>query len=329
MNTLKVYGTFGPSCHTKDKIVEMLEYGMGGMRLNLSHVNLEDVKEWMDEFQQAKMDSGIEAELLIDMQGPEIRLGRLEKPVKLKKGDIIDFYSLPIPICIQPFLKTNQSILLDDGKIELIMIDEKNAEVLTEGILKSSKSIALPGIQIDSPTLTDKDIENLKVCKKFGVTGIMQPFVRNKEDLIEVKKVLHTYDLDFIRVFAKIENMQGVTSLDSLLPYCDEIIIARGDLGNSTTLPFLPSVQRKIENVCKKNKKPYMVVTEMLNSMIRKPTPTRAEVNDIYYAVYNGASSIMLTGETAAGEYPVEAMKMFIDCANVALQDKKNKTGTI
>ncbi|MCF0106512.1 MAG: pyruvate kinase [Holdemanella sp.] len=322
MRKLKVYGTLGPSCHTKDVLIPMFECGMTGVRLNLSHVDLEDVKDWVDEFHKASKEANVEAELLVDMQGPEIRLGRLEEPIGLNKGDTINIYELPIPDVIIPFLKKDQILLMDDGKITLKMMDDRMAEVIVEGVLLSSKSIALPGVTVNTPTLTLKDVENLKHCTEYGVTGIMQPFVRDKEDLMAVKDMLHALNLDDIRVFAKIENMQGYKQLEELLPYCDEIIIARGDLGNATTLPVLPSVQRKIETICKKNHKPYMIVTEMLYSMISKPTPTRAEVSDIYHAVYNGASSIMLTGEVAAGKYPIEAMEMFTDCAKVALRDR-------
>ena len=149
----------------------------------------------------------------------------------------------------------------------------------------------------------------------------MQPFVRNKEDLINVRNTLKELDLD-LRIFAKIENQSGVDQLEELIPYCDEIIIARGDLGSNIGLIHLPRVQHYIQDICKKYYKPYMVVTQMLDSMNNKPIPTRAEVTDIYEAVNQGAYSIMLTGETASGKYPVEAMHYFCEVAKTALEDE-------
>lgn len=321
MSRLEIYGTLGPSCKDEETLYKMFLSGMTGIRLNLSHVNLEDVQEWIEYFHKAAKRANIVPSLLIDMQGPELRIGKVN--INLKKGTVISVYDIDMPKHIYEAMKVGQILLLDDGKIKLEVIDEKlNCVVLQEGLLTSNKSIALPGVEMHLPTLTSRDMQNISVAKKFGVTGLMQPFVRSNEDLIFIKNILKQANSEEIKIFAKIENQSGVDQIESLIPYCDEIIIARGDLGNSVTLPKLPSVQRYLETVCKKYKTPYMVVTEMLYSMQQRPVPTRAEVSDIYNAVVNGASSIMLTGETAAGKYPVEAMKMFVDCANVALEDR-------
>lgn len=321
MSSLNIFGTLGPSCKDEETLYQMFINGMTGIRLNLSHVNLEDVQEWIDNFHKASKRANVNPGLLIDMQGPELRIGKVT--MELEKDSIINIYEIDMPKHIYDVLKKGQVILLDDGKIKLEVIDENlNCRVVQEGLLTSSKSIALPGIEMNLPTLTSRDIQNIMVAKKFGVTGLMQPFVRNKDDLINIKKILIEADCADIKIYAKIENQSGVDQIESLIPYSDEIIIARGDLGNSVGLPKLPSIQRYLENVCKNNNMPYMVVTEMLYSMQQKPVPTRAEVSDIYNAVLNGASSIMLTGETAAGKYPIEAMKMFVDCASVALEDK-------
>lgn len=321
MRKLNIFGTLGPSCKDEEILYKMFLAGMTGIRLNLSHVDLEDVQEWLDHFHQAAKSANVNPDLLIDMQGPELRIGKVN--LDLKKDEIINIHDIPMPMHIYDAMHSNQIVLLDDGKIKLEVIDEDlNCKVLQEGLLISNKSIALPGVEMNLPTLTSRDIQNIVVAKEFGVTGLMQPFVRDKEDLINVKNTLKQANSEHIKVYAKIENQSGVEQIESLIPYCDEIIIARGDLGNSVTLPKLPSVQRYLENVCKKYNMPYMVVTEMLYSMQQRQVPTRAEVSDIYHAVFNGASSIMLTGETAAGKYPVEAMKMFADCANIALQDK-------
>ena len=180
--------------------------------------------------------------------------------------------------------------------------------VLRGGLLKSRKSIALPGLTLHPSTLTESDLANLRLAGEYGVTGVMLPFVRGAEDLKVLRRALGETGGEDIRIFAKIENLEGVRKLPELLPYADEIVIARGDLGNAMPLWKLPAVQYEIGNCCRKAGKPYMVVTQMLASMEHAAVPTRAEVSDIFYAVLHGASSVMLTGETAAGEYPAEAM---------------------
>ena len=182
-------------------------------------------------------------------------------------------------------------------------------KVLRGGKLRGRKSIALPGVTIHPPTLTLKDMDNLAVATNYGVTGVMQPFVRDAKDLKNVKRALKKAGAEHIRLFAKIENMEGVAQLEELLPYADEIVIARGDLGNAVPLWELPKLQKQIAATCRAAEKPFMVVTQMLTSMEKNLVPTRAEVSDIYNAVCDGASSVMVTGETAVGDHPVEVIR--------------------
>ncbi|MGM9913216.1 pyruvate kinase [Floccifex sp.] len=291
MKELEIYGTLGPSCCEKEVISKLFKKGMTGMRLNLSHTSLKQASDWIHEFSLAAKENNIEADLLIDMQGPELRIGEIEK--QLNVNDIVSIDDLAIP----NYLK-----------------------VIQPGLLKSHKSIALPNITIERDTLTKQDKENIKDALEFGVTGLMQPFVRNVQDLMNVKKEIEDKN---IKIYAKIENIQGLLQLDDLIDQCDQIVIARGDLANSVGIINLPSAQKYIEDHCKAKNRDYMVVTEMLHSMIKNPTPTRAEVSDIYHAVYNGAKSIMLTAETAMGSYPVEAMEVFVGVANSAVKDRK------
>ena len=331
---MEYYGTLGPSCIDVDTLVQMFHCGMTGIRLNLSHKSLVD--------KNAAEKAGKEADLLIDLIGPEIRIGDLEETLQLDMNEQVvltwngeeeiavkdgangeSFDSIPVPSFVKDHLTSGQVLLMDDGKIEMIV--EETAEnyslckITRGGNLSSRKSLALPGCQIKNPPLTMQDHENLKHAVEYGVTAVMQPFVRGKEDLIELRNALKSYGAEHIRIFAKIENMEGVEKVHELLPYCDVIVIARGDLGNAMPLPYLPVVQQRISDICKATDKPFMVVTQMLNSMISCAVPTRAEVTDIFHAVQNGASSVMLTGETAAGQYPVEAMKVLIDTAENAL----------
>ncbi|MFR7392942.1 MAG: pyruvate kinase [Anaerostipes hadrus] len=183
------------------------------------------------------------------------------------------------------------------------------AEVIKGGELTSRKSIAIKDLTVPLPVLTKTDKENLKLLRKYHVTGVMLPFVRNADDLITLRKELMADNMDYIRIFAKIESIEGVEHLPSLLPFCDEIVIARGDLGNAIPLPKLPAVQKGSPQRASMQKT-FMVVTQMLASMEENPVPTRAEVTDIFQAILDGASSLMLTGETAIGAYPEEAMKI-------------------
>lgn len=239
---------------------------------------------------------------------------------------VIGHGGILVPEEIMPHIRRDQEILLDDGKIKLIAerkISPRSwrCRIVCGGVLTARKSIALPGCNINNPTLTEADLKNLSLAKQYQVTDVMLPFVRNKEDLIILREALKQNNCEDIRIFAKIENMTGVEHLEELLPYCDYIVIARGDLGNVMPLSKLPKVQAYIAKVCKEHNKNFMVVTQMLDSMIRNPYPTRAEVNDIYHAVHQGANALMLTGETAHGRYPVEAMKMLVETANGSLEE--------
>ncbi len=168
------------------------------------------------------------------------------------------------------------------------------------GLLTAHKSIALENREVTTPVLTESDLHNLACAKEYGVTGIMQPFVRGKEDLLAIHRSLESIHFP-CKIYAKIENTQGLENLDEILPYCDCVVIARGDLAIDG-LCEIASVQHRIEQICKERNHPYMVVTQMLNSMIDNPLPTRAEINDIYHSVLDGASGIMLTAETAVGK---------------------------
>ena len=319
---MEYYGTLGPTCCEPIILKKMFDAGMTGIRLNLSHSSLEASQSWIHYYFDAARQTGTPKKLMIDLIGPELRIGDLEGSMGLSGGAhvILGYAGIPAPKEIFPYIKKNQEILLDDGKIKLIA-EQKISEfswrcrIICGGVLTAHKSIALPGCSINNPTLTEADLKNLAVAKQYKVTDVMLPFVRNKADLIILREALKENNCEDIRIFAKIENMTGVEHLEELIPYCDYIVIARGDLGNAMPLSKLPRVQAHIAQVCREHKKDFMVVTQMLDSMIRNPYPTRAEVNDIYHAVTQGAKALMLTGETAHGKYPVEAMKMLVDTA--------------
>ena len=296
---------------------------MTGVRLNLSHVTLLEAAGQIEALHSAAARCGVKAKLLVDMQGPELRVGALKESLFLENGAeiLLGAGGLPVPEIVLPYLVKGQKVLLDDGKLLLEVIEPTRAKVLRGGELKGKKSIALPGAAIRTPAMTAQDLANIARASEFGVTGVMQPFVRDREDLETVRKALNAANCSHIRLFAKVENMDGVKNLDSLLPECDEIVIARGDLGNAMELWELPRVQKQIAAKCRAAGRDFMVVTQMLSSMEKSPVPTRAEVSDIYNAVLDGASSVMVTGETAVGAYPVEVIKYLANTAKEAARN--------
>ena len=351
---VQVYGTFGPACKSREMLESMIQMGMTGMRLNLSHTTLEKSKEYIDNYRLAAESCGVKPQILIDMQGPELRIGDMEeitlseeKMVFLvenrktvcshdadKNNDkkvaiqIEDCNSIPVPAAVMSAVKCGMDVLMDDGKIRIQITEVKEqyaaAKVLVGGRLKPHKSIKIVDVNVDMPVLTEHDLHNIRLATEYGVTALMQPFVFSGEDLKKVREILKKENAEHIQIFAKIENRIGVENLDTILPEADLIVIARGDLGNDMPLWELPTVQKKIENTCKEYGKPYMVVTQMLSSMEQNPIPTRAEVSDIFHAIYHGAQAIMVTGETAVGRYPVEVIKYMTNTALEAVKHKKD-----
>ncbi|WP_026516091.1 pyruvate kinase [Butyrivibrio sp. MC2021] len=315
MTMIDVFGTLGPACEDEETLTEMFAEGMTGMRINLSHVMLKDCVSKIEIIKRAAAKNNVMPKILIDMQGPEIRIGDLREPVELREGAtaFLGKDGIPVSQIVLDAITSGQQILLDDGKIlaEAVSVHGDIAEIkiVRGGLLSGRKSLALIGTDLDTPALTEDDISNIKIAAECGVTGVMQPFVRSADDLNKLRSVLNEYGGEKIRIYAKIENMKGVDNLKDFFLVADEIVIARGDLGNAMPLWELPRVQKQISKICNEHKIPFMVVTQMLASMENSQVPTRAEVNDIYNAVLDGASSVMVTGETAVGRYPVEVIR--------------------
>ena len=324
---IRVYGTLGPACGKQGILTEMLCAGMTGVRLNLSHIMLKDAASDLYALRAAEAASGMQSELLIDLQGPEVRIGALPKPLELASGSTVKMGEvIPVSQTVLDALRPGQKVLLDDGKLLLEMTTATEAAVIRGGTLLSRKSLAIEGVDLHLPALTAEDRINLSQAAEYGVTAVMQPFVRDAEDLITLRHALDAADGAHIRIMAKIENRSGIEHLPELLDHCDEIIIARGDLGNAVTLLQLPSVQKDVAAVCGDAGKPFLVVTQLLASMEHAPIPTRAEVSDIFNAVLDGADSLMLTGETAVGDYPVESIRWLRNAADAAEQYRNEKT---
>lgn len=302
--SVRIFGTFGPTLHTKEQICAMIDAGMNRIRLNLSHTSLDGARPWIENLRLAEKKTGKKIELLVDKKGPELRVGNMGSGQHLLCGEIL-----------AEAKKTTENGV--------------ECEIILGERLLSNKSIAIEGREVVLLPLCEQDLANIQLMKELGVDSVMQPFVRSKEDLQYVREALQQAGTD-VRLYAKIETKSGLAHLESLFPYCDEIVIARGDLGNAVALEMLPIVQHEIERVCKAHEMPYMVVTQMLDSMIERGVPTRAEVNDVFHAVFDGASSIMLTGEVANGKYALEAMKVFAAIARNTLMyiNKENEMKT-
>ncbi len=322
------YGTLGPSCNSFEVLSKMIKEGMTGIRLNLSHGNLDDNKEYIYNLRKAEETTGIKMKFLIDIKGPELRIGKIQNTLTLVENEFITIgeNGIPVPKIIFSVLEKNSEILIDDGKILLSVnsVNDNSAICNIErgGVLKSNKSIAIPKSKIYPPTLTEDDKINIAKAKEYGVTGVMLPFVRSKEDILNLRNELLKNNCDDIDIFAKIENKDGIEKLDELMEYANSFVIARGDLGNSMNMWELPTAQKIIAEKCRINNKPFMVVTQMLDSMHYQKVPTRAEVLDIFNAILDGADSVMLTGETAAGKYPVEAIRYLVKTGNEAIKYK-------
>lgn len=324
---MELYGTLGGSCKSRETIEALLRAGMTGVRLNLSHVSLEDSAPLLETFWSAAKAAGVSPRLVIDLQGPELRVGVLPESVTLPEGGeaILGGDGIPVPAAILTAAERGDRIALDDSAF-LLEVSERRpngllCRVLRGGELLSRKSLTILGKEPDTPALTDADRENLRHAERFGVTHVLQPFVRGREDVEALRAALEENGLaDRVRIMAKIENRRGLAKLDEIIAAADELCIARGDLGNGMGLWELPGTQKEIARRCAAAGRTFCISTQLLWSMHERAVPTRAEVCDIYNAVLDGADGLMLTGETAVGKYPVEAMTYLSRTAGEALK---------
>ena len=322
------YATLGDPCARRDILDKLFQAGMTGARVNLSHTSLKQCAPLLQElyWPSARRAGRADAHLILDLQGPELRIGDLPRPIPLKEGEevLLGDGGILIPQSILRTARQGQQISTDDGAL-LLQVKRSSPSVLLcrvirGGPLLSKKSLSLLGTEVDTPTLTPSDLDNLAQAGRFGVTHILQPFVRGSRDIRVLREALDRLDLSHVRIMAKIEEAQGLAHLDEILEAADQVCIARGDLGNSMPLWKLPGIQKDISRRCREAGKPFCLVTQLLWSMEQRPVPTRAEVSDIYNGVLDGASSLMLTGETAAGRWPVQAMSYLVKTAQEAIR---------
>lgn len=324
MKKTKIICTVGPACESEDSLMKMVEAGMNVARLNFSHGDYEEHGKRIETIKRISKLSGQPLAILLDTRGPEIRTGEFkEKEEYLREGQS---YTLTVrkvmgdnTICgityrgLPNDVKVGDTILIDDGLVELKVVDLLNGEdikclVKNSGVIGDHKGINVPGVYTRMSTLTKKDRDDIEYGIKSDIDFIAASFVRNIEDVSAIRKMLEDRGAEHIKIIAKIENAEGIKNIDEIINVSDGVMIARGDLGVEIPTEELPLLQKKIIRKCNERGKPVITATQMLDSMIRNPRPTRAEVTDVANAILDGTDAIMLSGETAMGKYPVEAV---------------------
>lgn len=316
---MRYYATLGPSCCDTAALAALLRRGVTGFRLNLSHTPLAARTDWIAALHEAERKTGLRAQLMIDLRGPEVRIGDMPAPLPLAEGVTVTLGAdIPVDGDVLDALRPGMTVLLDDGAMALTVVDGGVCRVSRDGTLTGHKSLTLEGVDLRRPALCEADLADLSQAAALGVNAVMQPFVRSAGDLRVVRQTMAENGLADAELFAKVENQPGLDALPDWLALCDVVTIARGDLGSSLPLERLPAAQKHIAALCRSRGKPFLVVTQLLHSMIDHPSPTRAEVLDIYNAVLDGADCLMLTGETAQGRYPLESADWLIRVAQEA-----------
>lgn len=333
MRRTKIICTLGPACESEEILRELVLAGMDVARMNFSHGSYEEHKRRIDMLKKIREETGRPVALLLDTKGPEIRTGKFKNgSATLSEGDSFvlthddilgDEHKVSVSYKgLYKDVKKGDRILIDDGLIELevtaITGKDIHCVVLNGGVLGNNKGINVPGVDINLPSVTQQDIEDIKFGIENDVDFIAASFVRKADDVIEIRKILDKYNGQDIKIISKIENRQGVNNIDEILLASDGIMVARGDLGVEIPVEEVPVVQKMLIEKCFRSGKPVITATQMLDSMIRNPRPTRAEASDVANAIYDGTSAIMLSGETASGKYPVEALKTMSKIAEKA-----------
>jgi len=322
----KVIATVGPACNTEEKLWELIQAGADVFRLNFSHGSHEMHQQVITLVRSINKKHGTTVALLQDLQGPKIRTGEVENNgVELIPGSKLiittektignaekiytSYKSMPNDV------KKGDAILIDDGKLELKVLEIKGEEIITQvvfgGMLKSKKGINLPNTSVSEPSLTEKDREDLIFGLQNDVDWIALSFVRHADDIKDIKQII-AQNGKKAKVVAKIEKPEALADIDNIIDACDGIMVARGDLGVEINMEDVPVWQKIVVKKCNVAGKPVIVATQMLESMITSPRPTRAETNDVANAVIDGADTVMLSAESASGMYPLESVQSMV-----------------
>lgn len=334
----KIVSTLGPSSNTIEKIEQLIQAGINVARINMSHGTHEGHAEVIQNIRQASKNTGYEVAILCDLQGPKIRVDKLTHNLELKAGETWVIAPMEmkdkhpqysdrfIPTVYKDLVKDAHEgaiILFDDGLMEARAIKKEGdvliIEIVVGGVLKSNKGINLPNVHVSAPSFTSKDREDLIFGLKQDVDYVALSFVREAKDILEVKYLLHGLKKN-IPIISKIEKPEAIKNIEEIVEVSDCIMIARGDMGVEVGNHLVPGVQKDIIALCNRKGVPVITATQMLESMTTNARPTRAEANDVANAIWDGTDAVMLSGETASGDYPVEAVKMM---SNIILEAEK------
>ena len=326
MKKTKIVCTIGPASESVDMLVNLINAGMNVCRLNFSHGDYEEHGARIKNIREAVKITGKRVAILLDTNGPEIRTNDMENgAITMKIGDSVrismtevlgtnEKFSITYPELIND-VNVGSHILLDDGLIDLEVtdIDRDANEIVTvvknEGVLKNKKGVNVPGVSVNLPGITEKDANDIRFGIGQGIDFIAASFVRRASDVLEITKILEEENATHIQIIPKIENQEGIDNIDEILKVSDGLMVARGDMGVEIPTEDVPVVQKALIKKCNALGKPVITATQMLDSMQRNPRPTRAEANDVANAIYDGTDAVMLSGETAAGDYPLEAVQ--------------------
>ena len=337
----KIVATLGPATSSKEMIKKLFEAGVTMFRLNSSHGDVEMHKKNLSYIREIEKEKKMLIPVLLDLQGPKIRIGNLENPIELKKGEVLKFRHQSemtddiIPVDYKGMagdVTPGEKIMIDDGKIQLEVEKVEDrvifAKVLTDGLLKQRKGINIPGSQGSLDVLTARDLKFVEFAAHNDIDYLGLSFVREASDVVKLRELLKEHGNETAKIISKIEKPQAVENIDSIIEVSDGIMVARGDLGIEISTEKVPIVQKTIIRKANTKRKVVIVATQMLDSMIENPIPTRAETSDVANAILDGTDAIMLSGETAAGAYPVEAVTMMKKIADTVEESpfmRKNK----
>ncbi|SHJ44608.1 pyruvate kinase [Geosporobacter subterraneus DSM 17957] len=331
MRKTKIVCTIGPASEKPEVLKQLIDHGMNVVRLNFSHGSHEEHLGRINTVKAVRREMNVPVAILLDTKGPEIRTGKFKDPeVLLEQGkeyilttrDILGDATISnisyegLPADVVP----GDRILIDDGLVELEVLEVVNdtdirCHINNSGTIKNHKGVNVPGVKINLPAITKKDADDIIFGIQNGIDFIAASFVRKPQDVYEIRRILEEHNAADIQIISKIENQEGVDNIDDIIEVSDGIMVARGDLGVEIPTEQIPLVQKMIIKKCNAVGKPVITATQMLDSMIRNPRPTRAEVTDVANAIFDGTDAIMLSGETAAGKYPLESVKTM---ANIA-----------
>lgn len=332
----KIICTMGPAVNSYDKMLQLIDAGMNVARLNFSHGTHQEHKERIDNLKKARDKRGVPLAIMMDTKGPEIRVGKIKNnEISLKAKDRVlltgddvegDEKRIQImPAMALKHLKPGQALLFDDGYITTTVIERSGRGVIVEiqndGVLKTYKGVNIPGVDVGLPAMTEQDVADIIFGCKQDIDIIAASFIRSADHVREIKNLLIQEKNPDILVIAKIENSLGVQNFDTILQVADGIMVARGDLGVELPLTQVPVLQKMMIRKCIEAAKPVVTATQMLESMIKNPRPTRAEASDVANAIYDSTSAVMLSGETAIGQYPIETVKLMRSIVEAAEKD--------